>query len=326
MIISGKNIDIYSLKNILTINMSCSIEEYSYNPYIVNLPSTSNQDRGNVWPIVNNHNNGLLIVIADGHGNNGHVFSEYIIDYFEKLINSNIVNWFDDDLTNVLNNIFKNMEIELNNKFDHLDGGSTLSICVLRKNRDIWIANVGDSDIQIINPKSKLMSKLTESHDPLNIQEASRILKSFPETVFEYDRIVKSEPIIPIYKNKDNTIELNELPTLNVYYKNRNNDFATYIYEKEEKKIALTRSIGDFYHKRTSGLSSKPYICSYEYLKENEFLICATDGFWDCWTRSEIIDYIANKNLSNFEEEHFNKSIKYFGKNRDDSYMVLLKN
>ena len=30
--------------------------------------------------------------------------------------------------------------------------------------------------------------------------------------------------------------------------------------------------------------------------------------------------------LSNFEEEHFNKSIKYFGKNRDDSYMVLLKN
>lgn len=307
--------------------MSYFIQEYSYSPILINFPSQKNQDRGNVWKIYDDKNCGTLMIVADGHGKNGHVFAECITDYFDKLIISNTIKWFDNDnLFFIIEDIFKGIRLDLINKFGYLEGGSTLSLAIIRNDKDIWVANVGDSEIKLFNIEQQITHTLTENHSPLNILEAERILKTHPKAIFEYDTKNKFCSLVPIYKFENNKLIKNIPDSDNVYYKNKSNDLAAYIYFDERRKISMTRSFGDYYFKEKVGLIDKPFIKKYDYLKKNETLICATDGFWDSWTNNELLEFISNYDINKLKDKHSFQSEKIFGSDKDDCISIIIKN
>lgn len=62
--------------------------------------------------------------------------------------------------------------------------------------------------------------------------------------------------------------------------------------------LALSRAIGDFEFKQNSSLSAEkqivtadPEIISHEVTGEEEFLVLACDGIWDCLSNQQVVDY-----------------------------------
>ncbi|ORX90082.1 PP2C-domain-containing protein [Basidiobolus meristosporus CBS 931.73] len=85
--------------------------------------------------------------------------------------------------------------------------------------------------------------------------------------------------------------------------------------------LALSRAIGDFEFKQNSKLSAEeqavtadPDITEHSITSEDEFIVIACDGIWDCMTSQEVIDYIrleiAGKNsLEQICENIMNKCL-----------------
>ncbi|KAK9761821.1 Protein phosphatase 2C 2 [Basidiobolus ranarum] len=63
--------------------------------------------------------------------------------------------------------------------------------------------------------------------------------------------------------------------------------------------LALSRAIGDFEFKQNSRLSAEeqavtadPDITEHQITNEDEFIVIACDGIWDCMTSQEVVDYV----------------------------------
>ena len=305
--------------------MSC-IEELNLQFLEIDLKAKTSQDRGKKWIINKNGKLAYLFVVADGHGKNGHIISQSIIDHFDRLICSNIVNWFEDDLSLLITSQFLEIDRDIENSFGDIDGGSTLSFCLIRCNIDIWIANVGDSEIKLFDLEKNSGYLLSMNHTPNNIEEVKRIKRDFPLTFFEYDKFNKSYETNYMYEFKDDEI-LKLEPKDNFYFKNRNDEIACYLsrcYDGNNLKISVTRAIGDFSYKNKLGLISTPYVKRYKKIKKNQVIICASDGLWDSWKNNEIMEFLSNNNLKNFMEEHIKKSNLYFGENKDDTFIYII--
>lgn len=66
--------------------------------------------------------------------------------------------------------------------------------------------------------------------------------------------------------------------------------------------LSLTRSLGDFHYKKNKELSiheqliiAKPDVTSKKIEKDDEFLIVACDGIWDCISSQRAVDYIREQ-------------------------------
>jgi len=65
------------------------------------------------------------------------------------------------------------------------------------------------------------------------------------------------------------------------------------------KKLAISRSLGDFEYKRRSDLfpedqivTANPEISRYQITDEDEFMVLACDGIWDCMTSQAVVDFV----------------------------------
>ncbi|KDR84400.1 hypothetical protein GALMADRAFT_237252 [Galerina marginata CBS 339.88] len=63
--------------------------------------------------------------------------------------------------------------------------------------------------------------------------------------------------------------------------------------------LALSRALGDFEYKKNKSLgpeaqmiTANPDVRSHQITEEDEFLVLACDGIWDCLTSQQVIDYI----------------------------------
>ena len=89
-----------------------------------------------------------------------------------------------------------------------------------------------------------------------------------------------------------------------------------HIHDTNEKALSLIKK-GVLPHKEKNGLISVPSISKYPVLKDGEFIICASDGFWDCWKYEEIFDqFIENKET--WEKKHRDHAMSLFGGSYDD--------
>ena len=114
------------------------------------------------------------------------------------------------------------------------------------------------------------------------------------------------------------------------YIRNVEGDFAAYYGNGQNLKLSLTRSIGDFEFKDKHALSAIPEIKHISRpLSEDEFIIIASDGFWDCWKYSEIVPMIkfqkeSNVSFSEFESFQKNRAYNLFGNNPDDTLIYII--
>lgn len=72
--------------------------------------------------------------------------------------------------------------------------------------------------------------------------------------------------------------------------------------------LALSRAIGDFEFKQNFGLEAEkqivtadPEIISHDVTGEEEFLVLACDGIWDCLSNQEVVDFVR-RSIANGKE------------------------
>ncbi len=297
------------------INMSYFCNNIS-NKHTFNIPASSNQDKGKIW-----EKDGVtFIVVCDGHGDNGHDYADFVINFlFDKF---SIVNLQNEDLTEIINNIIDNLENECKKQIGHLIGGTTLSLIIQTENFN-WIVNIGDSEIVQFNSISKTYTILSEEHSPDNISEFKRMISENKDTVFEYGKSKGDINTYSLYEKRENEW-IKKIVPKNIPKKNVEGKYAYYVGNGAQDRLAMTRSIGDFVFKEKYGVSHRPYITKIPKLENGCSLIIATDGFWDCWKYNEILTIIVNQRIPRMELYHNIRSKQVFGNYRDDTLFFYI--
>ena len=114
--------------------------------------------------------------------------------------------------------------------------------------------------------------------------------------------------------------------TENVYYRNRMNEFATYVGFDSKNKLSMTRGVGDYDYEDKIGFICVPSVKKIPDISNNQIVIAATDGFWDSWTHLEVLEFLKKGQFDSLEGEHIKKSDFYFGEDKDDTLLFLIKN
>jgi hypothetical protein len=253
-----------------------------------------NQDEFSIFKLECNGHSIIILIVLDGHGQNGEFvaitaketfqkyFSEniqYLVENTEECLNS-AYSFTDEEIKNALERKYQNENKNVKRVKGYLttgtnypsliSGGTTCTIAVIIDNIHLYISNVGDSDAIIISKTNNISSEIiTGNHSPENIDEFERVINNFLNPLlFEYDKsrekdyhpIFEIDPLDGIYKitRKGN------------YVKNVRHEFGSVVSAPKnapfDSGLSMTRSLGDYYLK-TYGVSSKPTI---KYIKLSE--------------------------------------------------------
>lgn len=232
-----------------------------------------------------------------------------------------------------------------------VNGGATMTVLILiKKTLKLYIANLGDSDAMLCSSKQifrqddlkcetgladgleeglKDYLMLTANHSPTNIDEYVRMRskaacptnpnKSLIDVI--YDKQC-AETFCQVYDTSSPIPKLLECPLGGGYYKNVRKENATYVRTAENRKLAFTRTMGDF-EMDQYGIISEPSISSInlsdilERYTETDLnpvlcLFVSSDGVWDNWEYQKVQEFLMYDNC-----------LEAVGKTDDGSQKVL---
>ena len=266
-----------SIKNDLTI----SIEALS-------IPGTNlntnkiNQDTYFIIPdtklinILENQEFIQIFGVFDGHGDNGHIISKEVRDYFKEYFNKKNLKDSNMIYENLCKNnyqeifdLFNKIYVELHKKYsdenDNINiisnSGTTASIIILFRNKVLSI-NLGHSKSILIYEDNKIL-QLNKCHIPELEEEKKRIEENGGEVKREGG--CKEGPKRICYKETET---------------------------KKYSGLAVSRSFGDFSSEQL-GVISVPEIKEYDIdFKEVKTMIIATDGIWEFLINEKVRDII----------------------------------
>ena len=218
-------------------------------------------------------------VLCDGHGPEGHVFAQTVVDF--QMASS----------TTNLNDLFKETDEHLRTtispKHSSTVSGTTCSFLSFDdETRTIHAGNVGDSTIRYWDTVGDGVS-VSYDHSPTDVSEYQRVLAAGGVCLFHdnTNRYLKGKQ--PIFTQKESSFVLN---TGGSYYiKNVRKDPAAYLesppssFEYGHKpRLAMTRSFGDWILS-PYGLISTPNTTTLPYPTEGvtRAIVMASDGLWD---------------------------------------------
>jgi len=190
-----------------------------------------NQDEFSIFRLECNGHSIVILMILDGHGQNGKFvaitaketfqkyFSEniqYLVENTEECLNS-AYSFTDKEIKNALERKYQNENKNVKRVDGYLttgtnypsliSGGTTCTIAVIIDNIHLYISNVGDSDAIIIsNTNNNISSEIiTGDHSPDNIDEFKRVTGEFtPCLNFQYDKLPSnSKGYVDIYIKDD---------------------------------------------------------------------------------------------------------------------------
>ena len=270
-------------KNIIKIGCICHAGEVSYGK------SKINQD--NYFNYKINQDDLLFIGVCDGHGENGHYISEYLINHlpqdfqeayfnlkqkekksFEDISLDNMTKTFvesflktDNNLNEFCNKMKKKklMGDNIPNYFNCDYSGSTC-VSILLKQKDIntvYIANVGDSRTIVIKENN---------NDNWTFEQLSRDHKPTEED--EHKRIIDADGEIEAIEDDNG----NWTGPLRVWEKG-----------SEGPGLAMTRTLGDKVGSKI-GVVCTPEVFKYKIKKEDRAFIIASDGLWEYMSNKEV--------------------------------------
>ena len=276
-----------------------------------------NQDSYLILTSINNFTNYNIFSVFDGHGKDGHLVSQFLVNYFSDFFKNNpqiikcqteiqLLNLFIESdykfLRDAVNNSEKQLSLE--EDIDSKNSGSTLCIVISIYTKIICI-NVGDSRAilsisEIFRNDIKLLSI---DHKPSLKKEQERIKKcgGYVERFIYEDGIA------------DQTYRVWDSPLL------------------KYPGLAISRSIGDTDVTKI-GVISDPDFCIKTLKKEMNFIVIASDGIWEFLDNKEVCDfvknyYLVNGNAKNAAEELVKKSRKIWdqrGKEVDDITVIIV--
>ncbi|CAD8101382.1 unnamed protein product [Paramecium sonneborni] len=206
-----------------------------------------------------------FFAICDGHGQNGHLVSQYL----KKNIPIILRNYLKDMSLNseginqaIIRSFLKiNKDLFQSNIDTNLAGSTIVSILI--KDQQIFCSNVGDSRAIICQKVNTWMAiQISVDHKPNNQKERARILHA--------------DGRISQRKNSDG------YPT---------GPERVYLAYSDTPGLAMTRSFGDKIASKV-GVIAEPEILEFKITKAHKFIVIASDGVWDQLTNDEVMDLI----------------------------------
>ena len=204
------------------------------------------------------NNEYFYIGVCDGHGEFGHVVSNFVINklpaYIKDLSNESITSAFKK----------VNKEIYGNTKLDSSMSGTTVVSIVLTPN-NIQCVNLGDSRAALFKYDNGIYycKNLSRDHKPAEADEARRIDLSGGRIKRCYDEDHKR------FVGPDR-----------VWMKN-----------KDEPGLAMTRSLGDKIA-HNIGVSDEPEFKTFTYDGTEKYIIIASDGLWEYVSGDQCISIV----------------------------------
>ncbi len=218
----------------------------------------TNQDAYFVKENFLKNNEYFYIGVCDGHGEAGHVISNFVTNklpvYITDLSNETIINAFKK----------VNKEIYANSKMDSNMSGTTVVSIILTPNNIICV-NLGDSRAALFKYDNGIYycKNLSRDHKPCEADESRRIMNNGGRIKKCYDEDHKR------YIGPDR-----------VWLKN-----------KEEPGLAMTRSLGDKIA-HNIGVIDEPEFKSFTYDGTEKFIIIASDGLWEYVSGDQCISIV----------------------------------
>jgi serine/threonine protein phosphatase PrpC len=271
----------------------------------------------------------VFVGVCDGHGENGHYVSEYLINRLPQDFNETYNDLkqkeqkeFDDisleSITKTFEEAFLKTDNDLNEFCDNMKkrkltgenvdnyfncdySGSTCVSILLKQNdvKKVYIANVGDSRTIVIREKDNnwTCKQLSRDHKPTEKDE--------------YNRIIEADGEIEAIEDDNG----NWTGPLRVWEKG-----------SEGPGLAMTRSLGDKVGSKI-GVVCTPEVFKYFIKEEDRAFIIASDGLWEYMNNQdvtnsvkELITNMRNNNENNeinadiITKELFNQSIERWRK------------
>lgn len=200
--------------------------------------------------------------ICDGHG--GVQAAEFVNAYLHHNIQSQTT-FYSDTEKAIVDGFLKTeqdfTDFALENSIDGSVGTTATTIVILGST--LYVANIGDSEV-VLSCNGKAVP-LTESHKPDSPKEQQRVLAVGGVLVTSNKRLRLGHPV----------------------------------WNPKLINIGVTRAIGDLYFKlsayvkdKQSGLSAEPFVLKRHLTRTDEFLILATDGFWDVVSHQEAVNFV----------------------------------
>ena len=236
--------------------------------------------------------------VLDGHGNDGHLVSQYCKNYFMSKMKEYVENLLiitpyltaEDIYINLKSSGFSyiydlfaiiDSELSSQNSFDYMLSGTTCDI-IFQFNTHLVCFNVGDSRSILIEDfgdnTNQIIRPLSKDHKPELPEELQRI-QLYGGTV---------ERIKDIFGNEVGPSRVFKLGT-------------------GYPGLAMSRSLGDLQAKEC-GVISEPQIIEYEINSNTKFLVVCSDGIWDVLANEQVKD-IGNNFYYNNDAEGFCKEL-----------------
>lgn len=246
-----------------------------------------NQDAMTVWENFSGEKDTFLCSVFDGHGPNGHMVARYVRDYLPAKVtkyyeqsrareqrkgSENDRDCYENEESDPFFMLWKHRlikcfhemdeELESEAPVDSYSSGCT-SVTVIKKGRNLVIANLGDS-------RAVLCTR--DSSNELVPQQLTVDLK----------------PNLPAEKERINSRRGRVLPM-----KEEPNVHRVWMPDQDCPGLAMARAFGDFCLK-DYGLISTPEITHRRLTDDDEFLVLASDGIWDVLSNSDVIKIVSS--------------------------------
>ena len=215
--------------------------------------------------------------VLDGHGDNGHLASNFVKRYLINKINNHhliknldntkdIYKVFTNNNYQILTNIFLDADNQIKKEKFNCEMSGTTCVLVIQLDEHLICANVGDSRAILIyddtpnnNMKNTKIFLLSHDHKPENQEEKERIISAGGEV--------------------DRMVDENYVPQ---------GPYRVWVKEKQYPGLAMSRSIGDM-DAKTVGVIPNPQFVEYTINKKSKYMVIGSDGVYEFISNEEIM-------------------------------------
>jgi len=235
-----------------------------------------------------NHDLYSVYGVFDGHGGTDAaiICEQKVVNYCFKEYNG--VNTMKEAMR--LGFIKTDEEIIKRSKAEGWTNGSTGVLTILKNNRELYIANLGDSEA-VLAKKKQPNSKDGEKPSSSNSEKSS-----------EHEAILLTQKHKPSDASEKARIE---------------KAGGHVLFGRVLGSLAVARAFGDIEFKYPANqaddhfVSSEPYINMVEISKEHPFMIVSCDGLWDTFSYQDAVDFVVQTRAN--------------GKSQNETVQLLVK-
>ena len=249
--------------------------------------------------------------VLDGHGEFGHLASNFVKRYIlNRITNHPIIRTMDN--TNeiykllkkneyqMITNIFLDADVQITKEQFNCEMSGTTCVIVIQLDEHLICANTGDSRAILVYDNSQSQNLKDTKVFPLSYDAK-------PENPGEKERIIESGGEV------EKMVDENDVGV---------GPFRVWVKGKPYPGIAMSRSIGDM-DAKTVGVIPNPQFIEYKINPNTKYMIICSDGIWEYLSNEEVMKisnsfYLRNDALG-LCNNLINKSMEFWLK--EDNYV-----